>query len=303
MQLYINTPLIESRPLSIISGHNVWLKMEALQPSGSFKLRGISFACLEYQKRGAQRFICSSGGNAGIAVAYVGRQLNIPVIVVVPETTSSQAIKLLKQEQAEVIVTGESWQDANAYALSITTPNDAFIHPFDDPLLWAGHASLIDELTTANSNIKPDAIILSVGGGGLLSGVATGLLRNNWLNIPIIAVETQGTASYHAAIKANRPVDIGHITGVATSLGARKVCEQALYFREKLTIKSLIVSDQEAIIACQNFLDDHRILVEPACGASLACLYNTKTELKQYKNLLVIVCGGATITSHQLAMI
>lgn len=301
MPLYINTPLLESRPLSIISGHTVWLKMEALQPSGSFKLRGISFACLAYHKRGATRFISSSGGNAGIAVAYVGRRINIPVTVVVPKTTSHQAIKLLQQEQADVIVEGESWQDANAYALSITTANAAFIHPFDDPLLWAGHATLIDEI--AISGLKPDAIILSVGGGGLLAGAAIGLLRNNWSDIPIIAVETKGTASYHAAIKANQPVDIGKVSGVATSLAARKVCEQAVNVRKELTINSFLVTDEEAINACRNFLDDHRILVEPACGASLACLYEAKIEFKHYKNILVIVCGGATMTLDQLALL
>ena len=82
--LHIETPLFESRPLSILAGRSVWLKMEALQPPGSFKIRGIGFACQEYARRGAKRFISSSGGNAGITVAYAGRYLSIPVIVVVP---------------------------------------------------------------------------------------------------------------------------------------------------------------------------------------------------------------------------
>jgi len=79
--LHIETPLIESRPLSACSERRVWLKMEAFQPSGSFKLRGIGSACQEYARRGAARFLSSSGGNAGIAVAYAGRQLGVPVIV------------------------------------------------------------------------------------------------------------------------------------------------------------------------------------------------------------------------------
>ena len=96
MPLHIETPLIESRPLSTAARRSVWLKLEALQPPGSFKIRGIGAACEEYGKRGARRFVSSSGGNAGLAVAYAGRCVSIPVTVVVPETVapSDGAVKL-----------------------------------------------------------------------------------------------------------------------------------------------------------------------------------------------------------------
>ena len=171
--LHIETPLFESQAISIQVGRSVWLKLEALQPPGSFKIRGIGFACQEYARRGAARFISSSGGNAGIAVAYAGRSLAVPVIVVVPETTTERAKKLIRQEGAEIIVHGASWQEANAFALSLVQETDAFLHPFDDPLLWQGHATMIDEV--ARSGLKPDAVVLSVGGGGLLCGVMEGL--------------------------------------------------------------------------------------------------------------------------------
>jgi L-serine/L-threonine ammonia-lyase len=158
--LHIETPLIESRPLSACSERRVWLKMEAFQPSGSFKLRGIGRACQEYARRRAARFLSSSGGNAGIAVAHAGRQLGVPVTVVVPETTSDHAQALLRQEAAEVIVHGPSWQEANAHAQSLISENDAFLHPFDDQLLWEGHASMIDEV--ARTGWRPDVIAFSV---------------------------------------------------------------------------------------------------------------------------------------------
>ena len=198
--LHINTPLLESLPLSKINDTLVWLKMDALQPSGSFKIRGIGYACEHHRANGAQRFISSSGGNAGLAVAYAGRRLGVSVVVVVPKTTSKRAIELLKLEGAEVIVHGNMWSEANELALSLVTDNDAFLHPFDDPLLWHGHASIIDEVVSAG--VKPDAIILSVGGGGLLSGVAEGLIRNNLDNVDIYAVETEGMSSYFTAIQA-----------------------------------------------------------------------------------------------------
>lgn len=140
MSLSIKTPLLESLPLSQLTSTKVWMKMEAMQPSGSFKIRGVGYACEQHHARGAKRFISSSGGNAGLAVAYAGRRLGVPVIVVVPETTSERARKLLGLERAEVIVHGKSWFDANELARSLQTTTDAFVHPFDDPLLWEGHA-------------------------------------------------------------------------------------------------------------------------------------------------------------------
>ena len=164
MQLHLETPFLESRSLSQNAGLPVWLKLEAVQPAGSFKIRGVGHACQAYAPNGARRFISSSGGNAGLAVAYAGRALGLPVSVVVPQTTSERAKNLIAAEQAEVVVHGASWQDANALALSMLGPHDAFIHPFDDPLLWEGHATIIDEM--ARSAPPPDSIVVSVGGGG-----------------------------------------------------------------------------------------------------------------------------------------
>lgn len=96
MNLHFDTPLMESRPLSVLAGQSIWLKLDALQTAGSFKIRGIGHACTVNQRQGAQRFISSSGGNAGLAVAYAGRCLNIPVTVVVPETTTERAKELLR---------------------------------------------------------------------------------------------------------------------------------------------------------------------------------------------------------------
>lgn len=301
MQLHINTPLLDSRPLSLLTGNHVWLKMDALQPSGSFKIRGIGLACQTYFENGAQRFISSSGGNAGLAVAYAGRMLGVPVTVIVPETTSARAIALLRQEQADVIVHGSSWQEANQFAMALVTDHDAFLHPFDNPLLWQGHASLIDEVVAAG--LLPDAVVLSVGGGGLLCGVVEGLRRNHLAHVPVIAVETEGAASFHAAVNAGHAVELEKISTVATSLGAKRVCNQALDYASSHPIISELVTDAEAVRACRQFADDHRVVTEPACGASLACFYEQKAVIKPYRNPLVIVCGGATMSLDQLLMV
>lgn len=297
-QLHIETPLVESRALSLCSGRTVLLKLEALQPPGSFKIRGIGLACQEYLRRGAQRFISSSGGNAGIAVAYAGSRLSVPVVVVVPETTSEKAKTLIQKQGAEVIVHGASWQEANAYALSLVGKSDAFLHPFDDPLIWRGHASLVDEV--AKSGAKPDAVVLSVGGGGLLCGVVEGLYRNGWADVPVVAVETKGAASFAHSIWAGYRIELPAISSIATSLGARRVCQQAFSWSKTHPIRSVVVSDHAAVGACLRFLADQEMVVEPACGASLATIYDKAPELERFKSVLVIVCGGCTTTVEQL---
>lgn len=298
MPLHIETPLIESRSLSSAAQCAVWLKLEALQPPGSFKIRGIGAACEEYSRRGARRFVSSSGGNAGLAVAYAGRCLSTPVTVVVPESTSPRARELLQQEAAELIVHGASWHEANLLALSMIEESDAFLHPFDDPLLWHGHATMIDEL--ASSTLAPDAVVLSVGGGGLLCGVIEGLRRNGLGSLPVIAVETAGAASFNRSVQAGRLVELETISSVATSLGAKRVCERAFQWSKEHSIHSVVVSDRAALNACERFLADHRLLVEPACGASLALAYEGATALSGFARVLFIVCGGATATIDQI---
>jgi L-serine/L-threonine ammonia-lyase len=297
MTLHIETPLIESGAMANGS-RKIWLKMEALQPPGSFKIRGVGFACETYVQRGAKRFISSSGGNAGIAAAYAGRRLQVPVVVVVPETTTERARELIRREQADIIVHGASFQEANALALSMVGTSDAFIHPFNDPLLWEGHATMIDEV--ARAGVTPDAVVLSVGGGGLLCGVLEGLRRNALGHVPVIAVETAGADSLAQAMAAGARVELPAITSIATSLGARQVSEQAFALSQRHQVTSAVVSDQAAVQACLRFMDDQRVVVEPACGASLALVYADAPQLAGYRNVLVIVCGGVTATVAQL---
>jgi L-serine/L-threonine ammonia-lyase len=272
--------------------------MEALQPSGSFKLRGIGLACQHYLSKGAKRLLSSSGGNAGIAVAYSGRKLGLPVTVVVPETTTKRAIAAIRQEKAEVIIKGATWQEAHHYSLGLIGPESVLVHPFDDPLLWTGHATIIDEIK--KSNLQPDAVVLSVGGGGLLCGIIEGLYRNNMPEVPILAVETEGADSLSASIKAGQHIEIDNITSIATSLGAKKVAKAAYDWCYTHEIISHVVSDAEAIESCLKFANDHRILVEPACGASLAVLFNPVDFLKDRNCILTIVCGGAGVSISQL---
>jgi L-serine/L-threonine ammonia-lyase len=297
--IHSKTPLIDSLSVGKTLAGTVWLKMEALQPCGSFKARGVGYACEKYVEQGASAFVSSSGGNAGLAVAYSGRRLGIAVTVVVPSTTKKTAIELIELEGATVIVYGDVWNEAHQHALSLSGNGTVYIHPFDDPYLWQGHASIIDEVVEAG--VMPDAVVLSVGGGGLLCGVVQGLQRNNLKNVPILAVETQGAESLYAAAQAKEHIGIDKITSIATSLGATKVAKRAFAMLSEHSVINHLVTDREAVSACSRFLGDHRIMVEPACGASLSAVYAGIDALKDKQNILVIVCGGVGVNAQQLA--
>ncbi len=296
--LYIETPTLLSEPLSDGLGKPVWLKLENLQPSGSFKLRGVAVLCQHEVAAGARGLVSSSGGNAGIAVAYVGRKLSIPVRVVVPESTTAQARKLILAQGAQLTVHGASWYEANAYAEASLAAEEAFIHPFDHPLLWQGHSTMIDEV--AQQGIKPGAVVLSVGGGGLLSGAVAGMQRLGWSDVPILAMETRGAESFAAALVAGEVVRLPAITSIASSLGARQVCDQALLSAQRHPVISDVISDAAAVGGCESLLREHRILVEPACGAAVAAVTEPSTCLAGVESVLIIVCGGVTMTAENL---
>ena len=295
---HARTPLLRSRPLEQL-GREIYLKLEALQPVGSFKLRGIGAACQQAVAAGATHLVSSSGGNAGLAVAYAGARLGVGVTVYVPGSTPPPMRERIALEGAEVLVVGTVWDDAHAAALSAAArPGHVYVHPFDHPAIWEGHASLIAEVV--DDGLRPDAIVVSVGGGGLLCGVLLGMHRAGWNDVPVVAVETEGAASFHAAVAAGRPVLTDRPTSIATSLGARQVAAEAVTWSKLHRITPWLVSDRAAVDACLRFADDHRILVEPACGAALSVVYDDAPVLGPARHVLVIVCGGAGVTLARL---
>lgn len=276
----------------------IWLKMDTLQPSGSFKIRGIGHAMMHYVNEGATEFVAASGGNAGLATAYAGRRLNKPVTVVVPTTTKPIAKELIEREGAKVVVSGDNFLASHDFAIKLCDNKKRYIHPFDDPLIWHGHASLVDEILM--DGIIPDLIIVSVGGGGLLLGIDQGLKRHNLNMTSILAVETEGADSFNRSILANELIELSKITSIATSLGAKKVSRALYELKDNKNLISHVVSDKSAVNAVDSFLNDHRQLVEPACGASLAPVYEKLDNLNQFKEIVVVVCGGVGFTLEDL---
>uniref|UniRef100_A0A8C7XFW9 L-serine ammonia-lyase n=1 Tax=Oryzias sinensis TaxID=183150 RepID=A0A8C7XFW9_9TELE len=310
-QFHLNTPLLESVNMSKRAGTTVYLKMESSQPSGSFKIRGIGHLCQQLARQ-SKGVVCSSGGNAGMAAAYAARKLGVPATIVVPASTPQLVVQRLKDEGAAVRIAGKVWDEANVEALRLAeTEGLMVIPPFDHPLLWRGHASMIAEIAASlGPGAKPGAVLLSVGGGGLMCGVVQGLRDVGWMDVPIIAMETVGADCFNAAVRAGKLVTLDDVTSEAKCLGAKTVCKQAFDYSQcrELTIISEVVTDQQALQAVLTFLDEERVLVEMACGAALAAVYGGLICRFQAEGrlptplgpLVVVVCGGSGVNMEQL---
>ena len=164
---------------------------------------------------------------------------------------------------------------------------------------------MVDEVAQAATTTGwvPDMVVLSVGGGGLLCGVLQGLQRNGWGHVPVLAAETEGADSLSQALAAGERITLPSITSVATSLGARQVCQQAFDLARQQPVCPVVVTDAAALAACRTFLDDHRVLVEPACGAALAALDvlpSAFADAERPPRVLVVVCGGVAVTAANL---
>uniref|UniRef100_A0A673HWI6 L-serine ammonia-lyase n=1 Tax=Sinocyclocheilus rhinocerous TaxID=307959 RepID=A0A673HWI6_9TELE len=298
---HVVTPLLESTAMSKQIGTTVYLKMESSQPTGSFKIRGIGYMCQNVRKK----YVC---GNAGMATAYAARQLKLPATIVLPSSTPQLVAQKLKDQGAMVKVVGKVWDDANAEALRLAESEGlTVIHPFNHPLVWKGHSSIVHELK-ASLPSKPGAIVVSIGGGGLFCGIMEGLDEVGWGDVPVLCMETVGADCLSVALKARDLVTLPDITSEATCLGAKTACQQAFEYSKRPNVISEVVTDLQALEAVELFLDEERVLVELACGASLAAVYSGVIQRLQEEgrlpkpldSLVMIVCGGGSMNLAQL---
>ncbi|XP_048582425.1 L-serine dehydratase/L-threonine deaminase isoform X2 [Nematostella vectensis] len=305
--LHVKTPLLESHPLSRKAKCSVYIKLDNVQPCGSFKIRGVGNLCQKAVQRGSQHLVCSSGGNAGLAAAYSARMLDTPCDIIVPSTTPESMVVRLREEGANVTVHGDVWDEADGYARKLVQEKGyTYVPPFNHPDIWEGVASVIHESSEQIKN-KPDVVVVCVGGGGLLCGVLQGLHDVGWKDVPVIAMETEGANSFEASVKAGELVTLDGIRSIAKTLGATRVAERALEWTKEHNVISCVCTDSQAVNACERFANDHRMLVEPSCGATLAAIYENilpklqvDGRLGTIKTALVIVCGGNMVTIEQL---
>lgn len=297
--MFITTPLIESEPLSRQVGARVLLKLELLQPSGSFKLRGASHACERAHAEGATAVVCASGGNHGLAVAHAARSLGLSATVFLPTASSDALVARFVSLDAAVQRTGRDWYESQLAAERWGQEQGArVIHPFDDEDMIQGHASLVHEIFSA---CTPNAIVVAVGGGGLLAGVIEGLEQRGALQqTRVLAVETHGADCLGAALDAGHPVALPEVTSIASSLGSRRVGDRCWERAQRARLEHTRVTDAEALEALYALIDDHRLVVEPASSSTVAALLQGAFAVETHETIVVVLCGGANITTQQI---
>ncbi|KAL1634163.1 catabolic L-serine/threonine dehydratase [Neofusicoccum ribis] len=299
----------------------IFLKLELLQPSGSFKSRGIGhyLLCRLSAHATPQRvhFYASSGGNAGLACVAAAVALGRPATVVCPVTTSPGMLaKLRGAGAADVIVRGRDLAEAGEILkreVMSGDPNGVYVPPFDHPDIWAGNGSVVHEVAAqmaerGEGRAAPDAVVCSVGGGGLLNGVLAAMGEVGWGDeCSVVAMETRGTHSLNAALEAGELVGLEKITSGATSLGARVVSEETFRLaRERKNVRSVVLDDREAAMGCWRLADDERLMVELACGVNVALCYDGRLEkavgkkLTKDSKVVIVLCGGNDVTVEKL---
>ena len=296
------TPLIYSRHFSLKTGHSVYLKLEMLQPTRSFKVRGafntVASLSGEVRERGV---VTASGGNHGLGVALACQKLIAPCTIYLPVSTPQLKVDGIRELGAEVILFGDSWDEANEKAIVFAAREKAtYIHAFDNPLVMAGQGTMVPELVEQFQQLSalkgekkpaPDAIVTSIGGGGLISGIISAV-KSYVPDTEVTGVETEGANCMSASIEAGRIVELPAITSVCESLGARRTSERQFQIVLKHAKEVAVVSDEEAIEAVIELLLKESLLVEPAAGCSLAAITAGKAKLKEGSSVVVIMCGA-----------
>jgi threonine dehydratase len=270
----------------------LWLKLEYLQHTGSFKARGALNRLVAASEAGAlsaEGVVTASGGNAGLAVAYAAGLLGVPAEVFVPLTAPAVKVARLKALGAAVRQVGVEYAEANRAAVERAGQTGAlFCHAYDQPEICAGQGTAALELLEDAGGL--DTVLLAVGGGGLMAGVAAACRGR----ATVVGVEPETIPTLHAALAAGRPVDVD-VSGVAAdSLGARRLGDIAYRVAVDTGVRSVLVGDQDLVEARRLLWEQCRIVVEHGTAAALAALLTGGYRPGPDERVGILLCGANT---------
>ncbi|MBL1079701.1 threonine/serine dehydratase [Nocardia sp. 2] len=274
-------------------GTEISLALEYLQHTGSFKARGAANFTLAHRDLGLlprAGITIASGGNAGVACAWAARRIDTHATVFLPDTAPPVKVARLRRLGAQVLSGGESYADAAADCERYAAATGALrSHAYDDPYIAAGAGTLVDEILSRVGGL--DTILVSVGGGGLFTGVAVAAAHHG---IRVVAVEPENCRAFHAAREAGHPVDVPVDSIAADALGARRITPMALTAAAAAEVHSLLVTDEHISRARQFLWDDRRMAVEHAAATAYAALHFGVYQSRPNERLAVILCGANT---------
>ncbi|QIZ39950.1 threonine/serine dehydratase [Saccharopolyspora sp. ASAGF58] len=289
----VRTPTVPSPGLTELLGAPVTAKLELLQRTGSFKVRGATakLKALSEAERAAG-VVAVSGGNHGIALAVMAGALEIKATVVMPRSAPARAVEVAEAAGASVRVTDDM---ATAFALmtELQASGLTLVHPFDDPVVIAGQGTVGLEFADDADDVTD--VLVSIGGGGLIAGVAAAL-RARRPDVRIWGVETRGAHAMSEALAAGGPVPV-ELSSVVSTLSAPAVSQLTYDHVSTLVTDVLVVSDAEAVQGTLDLANHAKVWAEPAAGCLLPAARRVLAEVGADAKLGLVVCGGNATTA------
>lgn len=285
------SPCVESIPLSQQSGAHVFCKLDYLQRTGSFKERGarnaLALLTPEQQRRGA---IAASAGNHALAMAYHGGLLNIPITVVMPRFAPLIKVANCRKLAATVVLHGDNLAQARAHADALAAEQGlTYIHGYDDAAIIAGQGTIALEILEQVEDI--DAIVVPVGGGGLIAGVARAV-KSLRPEIQVIGVEPAHAACFTAALAAGQPVDVEVKPTLADGLAVARIGPRSFEVAKNLVDRVVTVNETELAVAIMRLIELEKSVVEGAGAAAFAALLSGKLPELAGKRVVLLLSGG-----------
>ena len=286
------TPLEPARRLSARLGQNVLLKREDLQPVFSFKLRGAFNRMAQLPADQLQRgVIAASAGNHAQGVALSARQLGCTAVIVMPLTTPSTKVEAVRHLGAEVVLHGDTFDEAQARAQLLEQErNLCFIHPFDDPEVIAGQGTIGLEILR-QCNEPPEAIYMAVGGGGLISGVGA-YVKSLWPAVQIIGVEPVDADAMTRSLAAGERVKLEQVGLFADGVAVRQVGQETFRLAQQVVDRMVTVDSDAICAAIKDVFEDTRSILEPAGALAVAGLKADTANWPSGSQLVAVACGA-----------
>lgn len=294
------TELMFSHHFSDDLGFPVYFKCENLQRTGSFKLRGaLNFMLSQPEEAIAGGVITASAGNHAQGVAYSARLLGVRATVFMPENTPLQKIHATREYGAEIVLNGKNFDEAYAAALKARDESGAlFVHPFEEPLVMAGQGTIGLEILEQLPDVS--TVLVPIGGGGLISGIATAI-RKIHPTVRVIGVETTSAPTVHYSLKRGEIMETPVTVGLADGISVKRVGRNTFPIIRELVEDVVLVSEEEIARAIVMLLDKGKVLVEGAGAVSLAAILNGRIANPGGKTVCLL--SGGNIDVKTIAMV
>jgi threonine dehydratase len=286
----IRTPLIYSPTFSSMSGVEVYLKLENLQGTGSFKLRGATFKIQSHRTRiGPQGVVAASAGNHAQGVALAAQRAGLPATIVMPEWASITKQEATKGYGGHVLLKGQSIGDAINKACELARTGMTFIHPFDDHDIITGQGTIGLEILEDLSDT--DIILVPVGGGGLVSGIAIAAKAIR-PEVHIIGVQTEACPGVYRAREEGRPTQVDAKKSIADGIAVKQVGDLTFQIIQEKVDNIVLVKEEEIAEAILMLLERKRILAEGAGAVPLAALLEGYVKIQKGRKVVLVISGG-----------